>query len=150
MWIFSHKSWNSRQIGTINYWPKTEKFSILCLEDASWKFFKVKINLLLITRVIFGPFKITMSHWDNSYTIKFKTSVVTQFWIHQDFLECYFISIIIYKNKKIKKKFKIKKNNKKIIIKIKIKINFFFSCKPHLSIRTESTKSIRVKPSRPG
>jgi hypothetical protein len=32
-------------------------------------------------------------------------SVVTQFWIHQDFLECYFISIIIYKNpKKIKKK----------------------------------------------
>jgi ribosomal protein L15E len=31
--------------------------------------------------------------------------VVTQFWIHQDFLKCYFISIIIYKNpKKIKKK----------------------------------------------
>ena len=36
--------------------------------------------------------------------------VVTQFWIHQDFLECYFISIIIYKNpKKIKKNFKIQK-----------------------------------------
>jgi len=33
-----------------------------------------------------------------------KPGVVTQFWIHQDFLECYFISIIIYKNKKIKKK----------------------------------------------
>jgi hypothetical protein len=43
--------------------------------------------------------------------------VVTQFWIHQDFLECYFISIIIYKNKKIKKKFKIKKKNKIIINK---------------------------------
>ena len=92
---------------------KLKNSQYLCLEDASWKFFKVKINLLLITRVIFGPFKITMSHWDNSYTIKFKTSVVTQFWIHQDFLECYFISIIIYKNIKIKKKFKIKKNNKK-------------------------------------
>jgi hypothetical protein len=26
--------------------------------------------------------------------------VVTQFWIHQDFLKCYFISIIIYKNQK--------------------------------------------------
>ena len=37
--------------------------------------------------------------------------VVTQFWIHQDFLKCYFTSIIIYKNpKKIKKKFKIQKN----------------------------------------
>ena len=31
-------------------------------------------------------------------------TVVTQFWIHQDFHECYFISIIIYKNpKKLKK-----------------------------------------------
>jgi len=31
-------------------------------------------------------------------------TVVTQFWIHQDFLECYFISIIIYKNpKKLRK-----------------------------------------------
>jgi hypothetical protein len=35
----------------------------------------------------------------------FKRLVVTQFWIHRDFLKCYFISIIIYKNpKKIKKK----------------------------------------------
>ena len=36
-------------------------------------------------------------------------TVVTQFWTHQDFLECYFISIIIYKNPK--------------------KINFFFKNK---------------------
>jgi len=35
--------------------------------------------------------------------------VVTQFWIHQDFLECYFISIIIYKNpKKLRKSLKFK------------------------------------------
>jgi hypothetical protein len=32
-------------------------------------------------------------------------TVVTQFWIHQDFLECYFIYVIIYKNpKKLRKK----------------------------------------------
>ena len=32
-------------------------------------------------------------------------AIVTQFWIHHDFLECYFISIIIYKNpKKLRKK----------------------------------------------
>jgi hypothetical protein len=37
-------------------------------------------------------------------------TVVTQFWIHQDFLECYFISIIIYKNpKKLRKSLKFKK-----------------------------------------
>ena len=37
--------------------------------------------------------------------------VVTQFWIHQDFLECYFISSIIYKNpKKLRKSLKFKKN----------------------------------------
>jgi len=37
-------------------------------------------------------------------------TVVTQFWIHQDFLECYFISIIIYKNpKKLRKSIKIQK-----------------------------------------
>jgi hypothetical protein len=35
--------------------------------------------------------------------------VVTQFWIHQDFLKCYFISIIIYKNPKKLKKRKIQK-----------------------------------------
>ena len=36
--------------------------------------------------------------------------VVTQFWIHQDFLKCYFISIIIYKNpKKLKESLKLKK-----------------------------------------
>jgi hypothetical protein len=41
--------------------------------------------------------------------------VVTQFWIHQDFLECYFISIIIYKNpKKLRKKFKIQKKNSRV------------------------------------
>jgi hypothetical protein len=42
-----------------------------------------------------------------------------QFWIHQDFLEYYYISIIIYKNKKIKKKGLKLKNV--IIIKKKIK-----------------------------
>jgi len=36
-------------------------------------------------------------------------SVVTQFWIHQDFLKCYFISIIIYKNPKKLRKRKIQK-----------------------------------------
>jgi len=37
-------------------------------------------------------------------------TVVTQFWIHQDFFECYFISIIIYKNpKKLRKSLKIQK-----------------------------------------
>jgi len=35
--------------------------------------------------------------------------VVTQFWIHQDFFKCYFISIIIYKNSKKLKKRKIQK-----------------------------------------
>jgi len=35
--------------------------------------------------------------------------VVTQFWIHQDFLKCYFISIIIYKNPKKLRKRKIQK-----------------------------------------
>jgi hypothetical protein len=41
---------------------------------------------------------------------KERATAVTQFWIHQYFPECYFISIIIHKNpKKIKKKFKIQK-----------------------------------------
>jgi len=63
--------------------------------------------------------------------------VVTQFWIHQDFLECYFISIIIYKNpKKLRKSLKFKK--------------ILFSSQPHLSIRTDSTESIQVQPNRPG
>jgi hypothetical protein len=39
-----------------------------------------------------------------------KYLVVTQFWIHQDFFECYFIFIIIYKNpKKLRKSLKFKK-----------------------------------------
>jgi hypothetical protein len=64
-------------------------------------------------------------------------TVVTQFWIHQDFLEWYFISIIIYKNpKKLRKSLKFK--------------NSPFSSQPHLSIKTESTGSIRVKPCWPG
>jgi len=68
---------------------------------------------------------------------KERATVVTQFGIHQDFLECYFISIIIYKNpKKLRKSLKFK--------------NIFFSSQPHLSIKTESTGSIRVKPCRPG
>jgi len=36
-------------------------------------------------------------------------NVVTQFWIHQDFLKCYFIYIIIYKNPKKLRKRKIQK-----------------------------------------
>jgi len=36
-------------------------------------------------------------------------TVVTQFWIYQDFLKCYFISIIIYKNPKKLRKRKIQK-----------------------------------------
>ena len=36
-------------------------------------------------------------------------TVVTQFWIHQDFLKCYFIYIIIYKNPKKLRKRKIQK-----------------------------------------
>ena len=41
-------------------------------------------------------------------TFSLITSVVTQFWIHQDFFECYFISIIIYKNpKKLRKSLKL-------------------------------------------
>jgi hypothetical protein len=56
--------------------------------------------------------------------------VVTQFWIHQDFLESYFISIIIYKNpKKLRKSLKFK--------------NIFFSSQPHLSIKTDSTGQYR-------
>jgi len=43
------------------------------------------------------------------------SAVVTQFWIHQDFLECYFISIII-----------IHKNPKKLRKSLKFK-NIFFS-----------------------
>jgi hypothetical protein len=41
--------------------------------------------------------------------LRIRTSVVTQFWIHQDFLKCYFISIIIYKNPKKLRKRKIQK-----------------------------------------
>jgi hypothetical protein len=64
-------------------------------------------------------------------------TVVTQFWIHQDFLECYFISIIIYKNpKKLRKSLKFKK--------------IFFSSQLSFSIKTDSTGSIRVKPCQPG
>jgi len=96
--------------------------------------------------------------------------VVTQFWIHQDFLKCYVISIIIYKNpKKIKKKFK----NAKIYFS---RVNRIFPSKPNLPgqyrsnhvdqgkkwvsgrfgskplflTKTEFTRSIRVKPCRPG
>ena len=58
-------------------------------------------------------------------------TVVTQFWIHQDFLEYYFISIIIYKNpKKLRKNLKFK--------------NIFFSSQLHLSIKTKSTGSNHV------
>jgi len=53
-------------------------------------------------------------------------SVVTQFWIHQDFLKCYFIYVILYKNpKKNKKKFK----NSKIYFS---RVNRIFPSKPSL------------------
>jgi len=38
--------------------------------------------------------------WEGHLLLLLDPRVVTQFWIHQDFLECYFISIIIYKNPK--------------------------------------------------
>jgi len=47
-----------------------------------------------------------MTHESSNSFIKV---VVTQFWIHQDFLEFYFISIIIYKNPKKLRKSKIQK-----------------------------------------
>jgi len=52
-------------------------------------------------------------------------TVVTQFWIHQDFLKCYFISIIIYKNpKKLRKR-----KNAKIYFS---RVNRIFPSKPNL------------------
>jgi hypothetical protein len=65
--------------------------------------------------------------------------VVTQFWIHQDFLECYFISSIIYKNpKKIKKKFKIQKN-------ILLESTASFHKNRFHRVNTGQTMSTRVK-----
>ena len=67
----------------------------------------------------------------NLFIVTYKLHVGTQFWIHQDFLECYFISIIIYKNpKKWRKSLKFK--------------NIFFSIQQHLSIKTKSTGSNHV------
>jgi len=66
-------------------------------------------------------------------------TVVTQFWIHQDFLECYFISSIIYKNpKKIKKKFKIQKN-------ILLESTASFHKNRFHRVNTGQTMSTRVK-----
>jgi hypothetical protein len=65
--------------------------------------------------------------------------VVTQFWIHQDFHECYFISSIIYKNpKKIKKKFKIQKN-------ILLESTASFHKNRFHRVNTGQTMSTRVK-----
>jgi hypothetical protein len=49
-----------------------------------------------------------MESWLNDIFF-FVGGVVTQFWIHQDFLECNFISIIIYKNPKKLRERKIQK-----------------------------------------
>jgi len=45
----------------------------------------------------------------SSFQLNSINIVVTQFWIHQDFLKCYFIFIIIYKNPKKLRKRKIQK-----------------------------------------
>jgi hypothetical protein len=95
--------------------------------------------------------------------------VVTQFWIHQDFLKCYFISIISYKNpKKLRKR----KSQKYIFLEstasfhknrfhrvntdqtmstwVKNEFQAVFGSKPSFLVKTEFTGSIRVKPCRPG
>ena len=127
--------------------------------------------------------------------------VVTQFWIHQDFLKCYFISIIIYKNPKKLRKRKIQKYiflestasfhqnrvhqvNTGQTMSTRVKNEFRavsgqnryfwpkpsspgqygsnhvdqgkkwvsgrFGSKPSFFTKTEFTRSIRVKPCRPG
>ena len=60
-----------------------------------------KIELRYLINIIFIKYDKTL--------IRCKYVVVTQFWIHQDFLKCYFISIIIYKNPKKLRKRKIQK-----------------------------------------
>ena len=60
-----------------------------------------KIELRYLINIIFIKYNKTL--------IRCKYVVVTQFWIHQDFLKCYFISIIIYKNPKKLRKRKIQK-----------------------------------------
>ena len=58
-------------------------------------------------------------------------SVVTQFWIHQYFSECYFISIIIHKNpKKLRKSLKFKN--------IFSRVNHIFPSKPSPPSQYES------------
>jgi hypothetical protein len=65
--------------------------------------------------------------------------VVTQFWIHQDFLECYFVSIIIYKNPKKLRKRKIQK-----IYFSRVKAVIFDQNRVH-RVNTGQTMSTRVK-----
>ena len=82
--------------------------------------------------------------------------VVTQFWIHQDFLEYYFISSIIYKNpKKLRKSLKLKKNillestasfHKNRFHRVNTGQTMSTKVKNEFSVKTESTESIRVKP----
>jgi hypothetical protein len=95
-------------------------------------------------------------------------TVVTQFRIHQDFLKCYFISII-YKNPKKLRKRKIQKIYFFRVNRIfpskpsppgqygsnhvdqgKKWVSGRFGSKPSLLTKTEFTESIRVKPCRPG
>jgi hypothetical protein len=65
--------------------------------------------------------------------------VVTQFWIHQDFLECYFISSILYKNpKKLRKSLKFKKN-------ILLESTASFHKNRFHQVNTGQTMSTRVK-----
>ena len=76
---------------------------------------------------------------NNILKIPFNNIVVTQFWIHQDFLECCFISIIIHKNpKKLRKKFKIQKY---IFLE---STTSFHQNRVH-RVNTGQTMSIRVK-----
>ena len=132
------------------------------LEIARWNAPKPKHTVSIQNKTLTGK-KFTTWH------DMFKMSVVTQFWIHQDFLKCYFISIIIYKNpKKLRKR-----KNAKIYFS---RVNRIFPSKPNLPgqygsnhvdqgkkwvsgrfgskllflTKTESTRSIRVKPWRPG
>jgi hypothetical protein len=68
-------------------------YSVIFLLISLWPSFFFIICTLTLNLLLFV-------HWP---------LVVTQFWIHQDFLKCYFISIIIYKNPKKLRKRKIQK-----------------------------------------
>jgi hypothetical protein len=67
-------------------------------------------------------------------------TVVTQFWIHQDFLECYFIYVIIYKNPK-----KLRKKSLKIQKYIFLESTASFHQNRVHQVNTGQTMSTRVK-----